>query len=409
MAKILLIDDEQGMRQVISKILTPAGQGHIVLFADSGPEISAVCERETPELVLMDVRLPDMEGSDILAAVRKVRLDVPIIVLPGFIETDAAVALVRKGCFGYISKPFKIEDFVKLVNRALASRSKPVSAPSTSASLPQKPHPVAPSRKVSKTAGRPVRQNRISVKLPSLKIILPVISVGIIAAAIWFVIERPLSEAEFSVVYQNPSAIFCAGKNIFVSDWMAEEVYKHKNNRIVSVDSIYKVPGESPVGIAFDGKYLWTCNSFQQKISKHNVDKTLSVAATFNSPGPSPCGLLYDGKNIWSLDFQQAKIYKHKMDANLSVDQSYDSPTRNPKGIFKAGRYFYIADAETNRIFKLSDDSFSIHGIYNFQQDTDLKNHISGMGFDGKSVWICYDGMQKLFRRPLKSLKPVRI
>src|SRR3989339_1193492 len=122
MAKIIIIDDEAGMRQVITKILVP--QGHEVFAAEEGIQALEICRKESPDLALMDIRLPDMDGGEILAGLKRIKPQLPVVILSGFGDVDAAADLVKQGGFEYISKPFKIDDFLALVRKALGQQQK---------------------------------------------------------------------------------------------------------------------------------------------------------------------------------------------------------------------------------------------------------------------------------------------
>lgn len=121
MPRILTIDDEPGMLLVITRMLESAG--YVVYTAENGEIGLAVFKRVKPELVFLDIRLPDMDGPEILAEMKKTCPDVPVVMCTGFGDADTVVHLVEKGASGYITKPFKREEVLRIAKNILTTRS----------------------------------------------------------------------------------------------------------------------------------------------------------------------------------------------------------------------------------------------------------------------------------------------
>jgi CheY-like chemotaxis protein len=395
MSKILVIDSEPGMRQVIDKVLSP--QGYEIFSAEDGAQALSNCAKIGPDLVLLDVRLPDMESSEIMDGLRKIKPTLPIVILSGFGDVETAAELVKKGAFSYIHKPFKVDALRQMVKKALNQK--------VAIALETKVEELPADGAIPATAVKPrARRSKLFMAAAGGALVL------LLGAFLgWRLLFRELPPAEFAIPYTTASGMGFDGKDIWVADWADETVYRHARDDKFSVQGTFKTPGLEPNGIACDGKSLWVSHSFGGKIYKRNIDATLSVAASYGSPGASVAGLYYDGSNLWSLDFQQSKIYKHASDAGLTVAATYDSPAVHPCGMFKAGAEFYIADSSTNKIFKVSTADFSLRGIYVLPQYENKKSHLTGITWDGKSIWTCSDGIQKVFRCPLKELKAVKL
>jgi CheY-like chemotaxis protein/glutamine cyclotransferase len=396
MSKILVIDSEPGMRQIIDRILAP--QGYEIFSAEDGAQALANCAKINPDLVLLDVRLPDMESVEIMEGLRKMKPAVPIVILSGFGDAETAVELVKKGAFNFIHKPFKVDALRQMVKKALNNR--------VALAIDTRVEEVSPDAAgvPSMPVIRKVRSNMAFVFAGSAALLL--LCSGFFA---WKLLFRELPEAAFPISYSNTSGIGFDGKQLWVADWADETIYQHKRDDKFSVIASYKTQGLEPTGLAFDGTSIWVSHSFGHKIYKRKLDATLTLVDAYTSPGPSTSGLFYDGTNLWSLDFQQSKIYKHTMDATLSVAASFDSPAVNPCGMFKYGKEFYIADASTNRIYKVDAQDFSLRGVYILPLYENKKSHLTGIAWDGRSIWTSSDGIQKVFRCPLKSLKPVKL
>ena len=103
MAKILIIDDERAIRNVLKEILT--NEGFTVDEATDGEEGYKKFSQETYDLVLCDIKMPKMDGIEFLQKVNESQSDVPVIMISGHGNIETAVDAVKKGAFDYISKP----------------------------------------------------------------------------------------------------------------------------------------------------------------------------------------------------------------------------------------------------------------------------------------------------------------
>ena len=116
--EILIIDDEAGVRDVIASYLKSLG--HAVAKAADGPAGIALCRELEPALVLCDLRMPGMDGLEVLAVIKREYPETPVIVVSGMGAFNDAIAALKLGAWDYITKP--IEDFAVLdhaVDRAL--------------------------------------------------------------------------------------------------------------------------------------------------------------------------------------------------------------------------------------------------------------------------------------------------
>lgn len=115
--RILIADDERNLRWSLSIALKE--DGFDVLEAESGVETLDIVRREAPELVLLDVRLPDMSGIDVLKQIRRIDREVLVIVMTAYGGIESAVEAVTLGAMNYVAKPFELERIRALVNNAL--------------------------------------------------------------------------------------------------------------------------------------------------------------------------------------------------------------------------------------------------------------------------------------------------
>ncbi|HYK00805.1 MAG TPA: response regulator, partial [Thermoanaerobaculia bacterium] len=118
--RILIVDDEEVLRDVLDVMLRR--EGFECLSAASGEEALNVLETEEVDLVVLDVMLPGISGIDTLRAIRISNPTLPVIVITAFSSIDGAIEAMKQGAFHYIPKPFKNEEVILTVNKALEQR-----------------------------------------------------------------------------------------------------------------------------------------------------------------------------------------------------------------------------------------------------------------------------------------------
>lgn len=115
---ILVVDDEPKMRRVLEIML--ARLGHTALMAANGREALALCETEPIDLVLTDLRMPEMDGLTLLAALRRRRNFVPVVVITAYGAVETAVQAMRYGARDYLLRPFDVETLEAAIARIFA-------------------------------------------------------------------------------------------------------------------------------------------------------------------------------------------------------------------------------------------------------------------------------------------------
>ncbi len=119
-ARILLVDDEPDMLENCSRILSR--QGHTCVIAANGREALAILERERPDLLVTDLKMPEMDGMALLRHAHEMDPTLPVIMLTAFATIESAVAAVKEGAFDYLPKDFSVDQLRVAVERALRHR-----------------------------------------------------------------------------------------------------------------------------------------------------------------------------------------------------------------------------------------------------------------------------------------------
>lgn len=114
--QVLLVDDEVSIQRAMAPLLR--SRGYLVSVAGTGHEALDLFERERPDLVILDLGLPDMDGSEVCRKVRD-RADTPILILSARGEEKHKVAALDQGADDYVTKPFGPEELMARVRAAL--------------------------------------------------------------------------------------------------------------------------------------------------------------------------------------------------------------------------------------------------------------------------------------------------
>lgn len=122
--KVLVVDDEKIAARNLQYIL--GKEGYTVEVALSGPEAAKMLEAEAEngyDLVLTDLRMPEVDGMQILATARALHPDVEVIMVTGFATVSSALEAVKAGAYHYLAKPYNISEVRLVVRDALEKRA----------------------------------------------------------------------------------------------------------------------------------------------------------------------------------------------------------------------------------------------------------------------------------------------
>jgi two-component system response regulator PilR (NtrC family) len=115
--RILVVDDEKSMREFLSIMLRK--DGYAVTAADGGEQALEIIRREPFDVVITDVRMPRVDGLQILKAVKDAALDTAVVMVSAFSSTETAVEAMKLGAYDYITKPFKVDEVKVIIKNAL--------------------------------------------------------------------------------------------------------------------------------------------------------------------------------------------------------------------------------------------------------------------------------------------------
>jgi two-component system nitrogen regulation response regulator NtrX len=119
MPKILIIEDEAAIRRVLTKILSEESETYKVEEAEDGLSGIEKIKNEDYDLVLCDIKMPKMDGVEVLEAIKKIKPEIPVVMISGHGDLETAVNTMRMGAFDYISKPPDLNRLLNTVRNAL--------------------------------------------------------------------------------------------------------------------------------------------------------------------------------------------------------------------------------------------------------------------------------------------------
>ena len=119
--QVLLVDDEEVVHQSVGGFLED--RGHALLAARTSEEALELFDRESVDLVISDIRMPGMDGLELLALLKERASEVEVILITGYAEVETAIAALRKGAVDFLRKPFELGDLLASVERTRRYRA----------------------------------------------------------------------------------------------------------------------------------------------------------------------------------------------------------------------------------------------------------------------------------------------
>jgi two-component system response regulator PilR (NtrC family) len=119
--KILVADDEQSMREFLDILLKK--EGYKVTLASNGEEVLKLAERDIFDLILMDIRMPKLDGIAVLKKVKALSPETIVIMITAYASADTAIRAMKEGAYDYITKPFKVDEIKLIIKNALEKKN----------------------------------------------------------------------------------------------------------------------------------------------------------------------------------------------------------------------------------------------------------------------------------------------
>jgi two-component system response regulator AtoC len=118
---ILIVDDDEVMQQTLSDVLKK--RGYEIFLVGSGNGALSVIKKNVIDLVLLDMRLPDVDGIEVLKKIKELDTEILVIMMTAYSDVQTAVSSMKSGAYHYINKPFELEELKLLIEKGLETKS----------------------------------------------------------------------------------------------------------------------------------------------------------------------------------------------------------------------------------------------------------------------------------------------
>jgi UDP-3-O-[3-hydroxymyristoyl] N-acetylglucosamine deacetylase len=154
---ILVVDDEANIRHTLRGVLSD--EGYAVVEAEDGKRALEVLERQIPQLAIVDIWMPEVDGIELVSRMRQQAPELPVIVISGHGTIDTAVRVIRLGAFDFLEKPFPLDALLRVVDRALGNAAEATALVADAGPAREDASPTTPRRIPQRTIGKSVVVN----------------------------------------------------------------------------------------------------------------------------------------------------------------------------------------------------------------------------------------------------------
>lgn len=395
MSRILIVDDEPDMRLAVRNVLKL--RGYEIAEAGDGPAALAIARENRPDLVLLDMRLPGMDGIEVLEGLKKIDDTVPVVMITGYGHIQSAVDVMKLGASEYLQKPFENAQLVETVKRFVQG---PVRRPAPKP-LPR-PEPEPAALPVPEPAPPPAAAPVPVPAAPAAKrgLFFPLaaaLAVLLAAAGVYRLASGSLNDyyREYPGVPANISSLVWSGGKLFAGDWLAQTVYLYSAVEDgLRQEQAFPLDKTHISGLAAAGDVLYVADSWRKVIEARRIAPGLPLLATFPAPG-KVSALYYDGEYLWTCDSSGNAVLR-RPDSELTPAVSFRLPEK-PDQIFKDKDYLWTAVSSTGKVYRHKlDDSLSLDAVFTLK--TARPGYpLSAFAWREGRFWFARDGLGVVF------------
>ncbi|MBU2483329.1 MAG: response regulator [Proteobacteria bacterium] len=375
MPKILIVDDEPDMRLAVKNVLKL--RGYEVAEAGDGPTALDTLARENIDLILLDIRLPGMDGIEVLEKARKIKSEVPVVMISGYGHIQSTVDVMKLGASEYLQKPFENVQLVHTVQKLTE---------------PKVIVPPPPREVPAGSVPGPAHVFRgFSFRAVGLALVL-------LAAVFAYRFFSGIHSSYFRIypaASSNISVLLWNDKELWAGDWLEQALYRYQPVKgALELKKKYALGNVHIGGFAVAGGNLYIADAWKKVIEKRKLDDALTLVKSFGFPGRIG-SLSYDGEYLWSCD-SEGTVLLHKLDSELTVAAHFRLPNR-PDQIYKTKRELWSAVSSTGRLYKHNlDDKLSVAGAYALKLPLP-RQPLSAFTWKGGRLWLAGDGTAEVY------------
>ncbi|HAT71562.1 MAG TPA: hypothetical protein DCS63_01950 [Elusimicrobia bacterium] len=374
MSRILIVDDEPDMRLAVRNVL--ASKGYDILEAGDGPSALEMARTGRPDLVLLDMLLPGMDGPGVLEGLKKIDGSLPVILITGYGQTRPAADVVRFGAGEYLQKPFENARLVETVRKFAPGRRPPPG---------ERREPPAPPPAAAYPRESP-RRRRFALAALGLAVLIS-------GAALHRHMKssREAYYREYPGAAANISAMMWRGDKLVAGDWLARAVYVYaREGDGLKLVETYQLEKTHISGLAAVGDTFYVADSWRKVIEARAVAPGLPLLKVFPMPG-KVSALFYDGEYLWTCD-GDGNAAMRRPGLELAPAVSFRLPEK-PDQIFRDGNYLWTAVSSTGRLYRhILDDSLTLDGTFALRTPQ-AGYPLSAFAWKDGRLWLARDGL----------------
>lgn len=395
MGRILIVDDEPDMRLAVRNVLKL--RGYEVSEAGDGPSALAMVREGRPDLVLLDIRLPGMDGIEVLDGLKKLDDTLPVVMITGYGHIQSAVDVMKLGANEYLQKPFENAQLVETVKRfvhagtpALVRAVPPRKDAPAREKLPQAVKP-APEAAPAVPAAAAQRGRRPAAALALALVLL--FSAGMVYRQAK--VSAAAYHRDYPGVAANISAMVWYGDKLVAGDWLSQVVYVYSAGKDgLLLDGTFPLEKTHISGLAMAGDTLYVADSWKKTVEARRLAPGLPLLKSFPMPG-KVSALFYDGEYLWTCDSEGNAVLRTP-DSELTPTVSFRLPEK-PDQIFKTKKYLWTAVSSSGKLYRHNlDDTLSLDGVFTLKTSRP-GNPLSAFAWRSSHLWLARDGLSVIY------------
>ena len=395
MSRILIIDDEPDMRLAVRNVLKL--RGYEVYEAGDGPSALEMARADRPDLVLLDLRLPGMDGIEVLAGLKKIDKTVPVVMITGYGHIQSAVDVMKLGASEYLQKPFENAQLVATVKKfvhgvPVPPKRQPVLPRSEipAAQAPAWPVPEAHVPSITAAFVKPWAYRKAALR--SVFALSGLLAIAGLSRH--FMANYSDYYREYPGVAANISALVWQGDKLLAGDWLVGAVYVYSEVKEgLKLEQSYQLEKTHISGLAAAGNTLYVADSWRSVVEARRLSPGLPLIKSFPMPG-KVSALFYDGEYLWTCDNAGNAVLR-RPDSELTPAASFRLPEK-PDQIFKDSLYLWTAVSSTGMIYRHKlDDSLTLDEVFTLKTSR-AGNPLSAFVWRNGRLWLARDGLAVL-------------
>ncbi len=387
MSRILIVDDEPDMRLAVRNVLRL--RGYEVQEAGDGPAALELARASRPDLVLLDMRLPGMDGIEVLEALKKIDETVPVVMITGYGHIQSAVDVMKLGASEYLQKPFENAQLVETVKKFASS----VPPPKRSYAVPLREQPRPEAVRFDRTAASPA-----PVPAPRRRAFAVWALAALLAVTGAFALHRKSVRDSYYREYPgaaaNVSALLWRGDKLVAGDWLARAVYVYSAGQDgLKLEKTFQLEKTHIGGLAAAGDKLYVADSWRKVIEVRDIGAGLALLRTFPTPG-KVSALFFDGEHLWVCD-SEGNVTLRRPDDELTPAVSLRLPEK-PDQLFRDGKYLWAGVSSSGLIYRHKlDKELTPAGVFSLRT-LRAGYPLSAFAWKDGRIWLARDGLPVL-------------